>query len=92
MRNDVLSSVPLGESIGEGFDQIEESDLSTIVKSEMSGVFENMISIVEEDQKARRLRKEQAIFSDKTHNGISCSNCGMCPIIGIRYQSLKDAS
>lgn len=58
----------------------------------MSTVFESMMTIVEEDAKARRLRKEQALFKDMVHEGITCNDCGKIPLLGVRYQSLKDAS
>lgn len=61
--------------------------LRSVVKEEMMSVFEDMMSVMQKDNEAKRIRRDKNLYQGSVHEGVTCDMCKVSPIVGIRYKS-----
>ena len=73
----------LNEILDKNFDQLKEELIneSKVKLNEM--VMESKIRNEDDEEEDDNIQTPSSV---ETHNGISCSGCGTCPIVGIRYK------
>ena len=61
--------------------------MKSVVKEEMMTVFQDMMTVMKQENEEKRVRWDKVLFKDVVHPGVTCDECGMNPIRGIRYKS-----
>ena len=60
--------------------------MKSVVKEEMMTVFQDMMTVMKQENEEKRVRRDKVLYKDVQHPGVTCNECGM-PIVGIRYKS-----
>ena len=73
----------LNEILDKNFDQLKEELINESKVKLNEIVMESKIRNIDDEEEDDNIQTPSSV---ETHNGISCSGCGMCPIVGIRYK------
>ena len=66
-----------------------ENNIKKIIESNVDNIKNEIINSIIEASKIDNRPKQNKAKNKVEHNGIKCNNCGMLPIIGIRYKCIE---
>ena len=66
-----------------------ENNIKQIIESNVDNIKNEIINSIIEASKIDNNPKQNKAKNKVVHNGIKCNNCGMFPIIGIRYKCIE---
>ena len=66
-----------------------ENNIKKIIESNVDNIKNEIINSIIEASKIDNRPKQKKAKNKVEHNGIKCNNCGMFPIIGIRYKCIE---
>jgi hypothetical protein len=66
-----------------------ENNIKQIIESNADNIKNEIINSIIEASKIDNNPKQNKAKNKVVHNGIKCNNCGMFPIIGIRYKCIE---